>query len=261
MTAIIDRRVETPPQGVKLPPSSPQKGTSWLPLMVAYLAGVLSTLLVVWWLTPVKPQAVEKPGGSVNEPASPQVAVTPKPTLAPVARTAAAPGVCAGQCRFEGTLNKPLGTIAAGTPFQGTFTWEAANAPGTAIASGVVDYRFKTLTLTVGDTVINHQAGGSFRVIDNANDGTNKFDSLGVYATGVDAKLGGLTLDPAAGILVSLRDQTATLFENTELPKEIDGSRFGEDGTSVVEFRIAGTNAGIQGTIRKVTAVQQNGAP
>lgn len=249
MTAVIDRRVETPPGGVKLPKPPTSAGLPWLLLTVAFLAGVLVTLLAVWALSSPKDAARPVEMAAV---AAPQ----PVPVPTPVAKVdpAVEPGSvesCEGRCWFSGTLTKSLGSLPAGTRFTGAFMWPQTQAPGRVVDPHTEDHQLGMFVLAMGAARFT-STGGVLRVTNDGADGATAYDGVSAFPSGVEAKFGGVTLDPN-GVLLSLRMLTTEGLESTRPPAALSVAQIKTSGESMIEFRVAGETSGTVGTIEHLS--------
>ncbi|MDO8541473.1 MAG: PKD domain-containing protein [Opitutaceae bacterium] len=128
---------------------------------------------------------------------------------------------------FAGSLAEPFGSLAAGTPFTGSFSYVV---PQTSLQNGQPayrgDYRYQSFSLTFGSTtvtdsgtgVINLYDHGTYDLVGPFGPTTYPTDLFHLYTFNVTGSLGGLTLAPGAGIQLVLQDVTGTAWSSTALP-------------------------------------------
>lgn len=131
---------------------------------------------------------------------------------------------------FSGKMNEAFGTIAAGTPFNGTLVYDYSQSNyshGQQAYRG--DYQYSSLSLTIGGTTITDNGTG---VINHYDHGTYDYSSsyggpttyptdlFHVYTYNLSGSLGGLTLATGAGLQLVLQDVSGTAWSGIGLPDE-----------------------------------------
>lgn len=118
---------------------------------------------------------------------------------------------------FGGTLSSAFGTLPAGTPFTGTFSYAAAQAdlmPQTFPDRG--DYKYQSISLTIGGTTVTDNGTGVINVYDGPT--TYPTDLFHLYTFNVSGTLGGLTLAPGGGLSIVLQRLDGTAWNSIALP-------------------------------------------
>lgn len=128
---------------------------------------------------------------------------------------------------FAGALDEPFGSLAAGTPFTGSFSYAVPQpdlGPGSPTYKG--DYLGQSISLTFGGTTVSHTGLIVATLYDHGTyDGMGPFgpqtyptDLFHLYTINMSGSLGGLTLAPGAGIQIVLQDAAGTAWPSTALP-------------------------------------------
>ncbi len=116
---------------------------------------------------------------------------------------------------FSGTLNGPFGSLASGTPFSGTFTYDSTQALNTPFTN-----RGDYLYLNFGVTILQHTViDGGTGVINMYNNPGYPTDLFHLYTYNVFGSFGGITLEPGAGMQLVLQDNSGTVFNDLGILK------------------------------------------
>lgn len=130
---------------------------------------------------------------------------------------------------FSGTLNDPFGSLAVGTPFSGSFSYEVSqplNTPG-ALYRG--DYGYTSVSVTIDGVTVTDNGTGVINVYDHGVPGSYPPGPVGettgyptdlfhLYTFSVSGTFGGLTLAPGAGLQVVLQDVSGNVFNDPSIP-------------------------------------------
>lgn len=130
---------------------------------------------------------------------------------------------------FSGTLNDPFGSLSAGTPFSGSFSYDSAQNLNTPLDPFRGDYLYTSLTVTIGESTVTDAGTGVMNVYDHGPAGSYPPDPIGettgyptdllaIYTFSLSGSLGGLTLAPGAGIQIVLQDVNGDVFDGPEIP-------------------------------------------
>jgi len=151
---------------------------------------------------------------------------------------------------FAGQLDAPFGTLAAGTPFSGEFSYEQTQ---TAIVEPPLPggrYVSLNLSLMIGGSPPFSTGSGTIYVLDNA-----PFDLLRVLSTTFTGSVGGLPLWSAGGVELLLPKMDGSLWSGFALPGP--GLTLADFDSSV---RLALTTQGsgpVIGTLTSLAAVPE----
>lgn len=174
--------------------------------------------------------------------------------------------------QFTGTTSSTMtvndgtsaGTIPAGTPFSGTFTYDDAQtvAP-VAFAGGTHStYAFSLMTLTMGTTTVSW-GPGAFQVYDNLTSTTSGYpigDSFYANIMGVPPH-GTINGAQFNWIFLGLADPTGTAFMGSSLPANLNLASF---QNPFIEFNYGawGTpwGAGNTSTLQFLSSLSKTGA-
>jgi hypothetical protein len=116
---------------------------------------------------------------------------------------------------FSGILNDPFGSLASGTPFSGTFTYDSTQALNTPFTNRG-DYLYQNF----GVTILQHTViDGGTGVINMYNNPGYPTDLFHLYTYDVSGSFGGITLEPGAGMQLVLQDNSGTVFNNLGILK------------------------------------------
>lgn len=117
--------------------------------------------------------------------------------------------------RFTGYLESPFGTLQSHEFFFGSFTYVATQKPLPPHLDAHADYRYKSLSLTIGPETATDAGSGVIQVADRPS---LPSDAFFIYPFAMEARLGGRKLSPLAGIQLVLSDPSGTVFASNALP-------------------------------------------
>ncbi|MCX6901924.1 MAG: hypothetical protein NTW03_00280, partial [Verrucomicrobia bacterium] len=114
---------------------------------------------------------------------------------------------------FAGALNDPFGTLPAGTPFTGSFSYDDSQPLNTPLTPYRGDYHYTSLSVTMGGVTVTDNGTGPMYVFD----APYPTDLWYLYTYAVAGTFGGLTLAPQ-GLMICLQDGTRAVFNSPALP-------------------------------------------
>ena len=133
---------------------------------------------------------------------------------------------------FSGTLSSDWGTLTAGTPFQGSFSYDYPQSSSSIWAGGgilQITYEQASLSVSIGEETLNFTSPGLYEVVVNSltvSDSTTSLldDRFLIGKTG-DGSFGNR---PVSYIGVNFIDNTTSLLNTAFLADSYDFMLFGE---------------------------------
>lgn len=115
---------------------------------------------------------------------------------------------------FSGFLDNPFGSLPAGTPFSGSFTYDGAQ-PLNVVFTDRGDYLYENFSVTILGAVANSGMG----VINMYDHPAYPTDLFHLYTLGLTASFGGITLAPDAGMQLVLQNTDGDVFSDLSVLK------------------------------------------
>jgi len=130
---------------------------------------------------------------------------------------------------FSGTLNDPFGSLAVGTPFSGSFSYEDSQPLHTPGMPYRGDYGYTSVSVTIDGVTVTDNGTGVINIYDHGVPGSYPPGGAGettgyptdlfhLYTFSVSGTFGGLTLAPGAGLQVVLQDVSGNVFNDPSIP-------------------------------------------
>jgi hypothetical protein len=121
---------------------------------------------------------------------------------------------------FSGSLADPFGTLASGTPFSGSFSYDAAQPLNTPFDPDRGDYTYNQFSLNVSGQLFTYDTGVIHVYDFNPIAGTGYPVDL-IFLTGAlssPALLGGVALDTNVGFVFVLQDLSGIALNGLSVP-------------------------------------------
>lgn len=150
---------------------------------------------------------------------------------------------------FAGALDESFGTLPVGTPFCGSFRYDASQPTNTPVIPYRGDYNYKKVKVIVGGEAVMDHGPGAINVYDHGdgyppdpmgNTTGYPTDLFHLYPFEIAGALGGITLTPGAGIQIVLQDEAGAVFSDPSVMAP---------GLNLSDFTVNATFLQLQGAV------------